>query len=252
MNDGNPQVTDTELNQFIDGELSEARSREIALIVAGDPELGKKIERYREADRRLGDYYDAGRAAAIPPRFLMAASANSGTRVWRAAAALLWLLAGGVIGYTLQNPAEQAVAVRPLPVEAAYAHAVYVPEIRHPVEVDASQQEHLNAWLSKRLDQPIAAPDLRRAGYSLIGGRLLPDGHQAAAQFMYEDSSGERVTLFIRRARNARETAFSHAEKNGLGIVYWIDGGLAYALTASADRNTLTGAAELVYREVNP
>ena len=77
-------------------------------------------------------------------------------------------------------------------------------------------------------------------------------GHQAAAQFMYQDSSGERVTLFIRRARNARETAFSHAERGRLGIVYWIDGGLAYALTASADRDTLTGAAELVYREVNP
>ena len=158
MNDGNPQLTDIELNQFIDGELSEARSREIALIVAGDPQLGKKIERYHEADRRLGDYYDAGRSEPIPPRFLMAVSGDSGTRVWRAAAALLWLLAGGVIGYTLQNPAEQVVSIRPLPVEAAYAHAVYVPEIRHPVEVDASQQEHLNAWLSKRLDRPIAAP----------------------------------------------------------------------------------------------
>ena len=115
MNDGNPQLTDIELNQFIDGELSEARSREIALIVAGDPQLGKKIERYHEADRRLGDYYDAGRSEPIPPRFLMAVSGDSGTRVWRAAAALLWLLAGGVIGYTLQNPAEQVVSIRPLP-----------------------------------------------------------------------------------------------------------------------------------------
>ena len=252
MNDGNPQVTETELNQFIDGELSEARSREIALIVAGDPALGQKVERYREINRRLGDYYDDGRQEPIPERFLIALSGNSGTGVWRAAAALAWVLVGAVIGYLLQGPGEPVALVRPLPVEAAYAHAVYVPEIRHPVEVDASQQEHLNAWLSKRLDRPIAAPDLRAAGYSLIGGRLLPDGHRAAAQFMYEDESGERVTLYMRHALDARETAFSHAENDGLGIVYWIDDGLAYALTAKADRDALTGAAELVYREVNP
>jgi anti-sigma factor RsiW len=252
MNDGKPQVTETELHQFIDGELDEARSREIALIVAGDPALGKTIERYRHINRRLADFYDDGLSAPVPSRLLVALSGSGGKRAWRAAAALAWMLVGGLIGYLLHGPADTVAFVRPLPVEAAYAHAVYVPEIRHPVEVDASQQEHLNAWLSKRLDRPIAAPDLRGAGYALIGGRLLPDGHRAAAQFMYEDDSGERVTLYIRNAGNARETALTHAEKEGLGIVYWIDGGLAYALTAKADREALTGAAKLVYREVNP
>ncbi len=253
MNDGNLQVSEAELHQFIDGELSESRSREVALIVAGDPALGKRIERYREINRRLGDFYGDARSEPIPPRFLLAVSGHGGTPVWRAAAILSWILLGGLVVYLLQSsPDEQLASARPLPVEAAYAHAVYVPEVRHPVEVDASQQEHLNAWLSKRLDRPIAAPDLRGAGYTLIGGRLLPDGHRAAAQFMYEDDSGERVTLYIRHAQNVRETAFAHAEEDGFGVVYWIDDGLAYALTAKAGRDTLTGAAELVYRESNP
>ena len=34
---------------------------------------------------------------------------------------------------------------------AAVAHVAYAPEVRHPVEVAASDQAHLVAWLSKRL-----------------------------------------------------------------------------------------------------
>ncbi len=252
MNDGRDKVTDTELHKFVDGELPASRAQLVAGMVAADAALGKKVERYREINRRLGEIYSADSAEPLPSRFLIALDARRDLRVWRAAAAALWLAVGGLIGYSLQEPGEPAAMVRPLPVEAAFAHAVFVPEVRHPVEVDASQQEHLNAWLSKRLERPIAAPDLRSAGYSLIGGRLLPDAHRPAAQFMYEDASGERITLYIRHAPDDRETAFSHTESDGLGIVYWIDDGLAYALTANADRERLTGVAELVYREVNP
>ena len=35
--------------------------------------------------------------------------------------------------------------------QAVLAHVVYSPEVRHPVEVRAAQQEHLVQWLSKRL-----------------------------------------------------------------------------------------------------
>jgi anti-sigma factor RsiW len=33
--------------------------------------------------------------------------------------------------------------------------------------------------------------------------------------------------------------------------VYWVDDGLAYALTAAADKTVLTEAAEIVYRQAN-
>jgi anti-sigma factor RsiW len=172
--------------------------------------------------------------------------------VWRIAASVLWLLVGGLIGYSLQGQLESDAFVRPLPVEAAFAHAVYVPEVRHPVEVNASEQEHLNAWLSKRLARPIAAPDLREVGYALIGGRLLPDAQRPAAQFMFEDATGQRLTLYVRHGLDAHASSFSYAESSGLGIVYWVDNGLSYALTATADKATLTEMAQIVYREINP
>lgn len=73
---------------------------------------------------------------------------------------------------------------------AALAHAVYAPEVRHPVEVAAVEKAHLAAWLSKRLEAEVRAPDLGGAGFALLGGRLLPGealsgaASLPAAQFM--------------------------------------------------------------------
>jgi anti-sigma factor RsiW len=69
---------------------------------------------------------------------------------------------------------------------------------------------------------------------------------------MFEDEAGSRITLYIRHALDTRETSFRHAENDDLGIVYWVDDGLAYALTAAATRQELIDAAGIVYREANP
>ena len=78
--------------------------------------------------------------------------------------------------------------------QAVTAHAVYMPEVRHPVEVEASQQQHLVQWLSKRLNRQLKIPNppLRLRA---VGGRLLPGDAGARAQFMYQNAAGERVTL---------------------------------------------------------
>ena len=244
-------MTDSDRHRFIDGELSESRARQVAGAIAADTSLGEKVERYREINRRLGEIYGDSRTEPLPSPFLIALSGRDDSVKWRVAAAIIWTIVGGLIGYSLQAPVDSTIVVRTLPVEAASAHAVYVPEVRHPVEVGAAGEEHLNAWLSKRLERPIAVPDLRAAGDSLIGGRLLPDAYRPAAQFMFESDSGERITLYIRHAPHDRQTAFEYNENDAFGVVYWIDDDLAYALTAAADRAKLTAAAELVYREIN-
>ncbi|MDP6603016.1 MAG: sigma factor [Rhodospirillales bacterium] len=56
---------------------------------------------------------------------------------------------------------------------AVGAHVVYVPEVRHPVEVASSEEAHLVAWLSKRLGQALRVPDLTSAGFQLVGGAVV-------------------------------------------------------------------------------
>ena len=107
---------------------------------------------------------------------------------------------------------------------AAVAHAVYSPEVRHPVEVGADQEAHLVAWLSKRLGTQLRAPKLEAVGYSLVGGRLLPGETGPVAHFMYQCNQGTRVTLYVRTDLGGnRETAFRYAREGSVGVFYWVD-----------------------------
>src|SRR6185312_11907936 len=91
-----------------------------------------------------------------------------------------------------QSAADTTVIAR----RAAIAHATYSPEVRHPVEVGADDEQHLVNWLSKRLGVKVRAPKLEEAGMSLVGGRLLPGESGPVALFMYQSQNGRRLTLY--------------------------------------------------------
>ena len=94
---------------------------------------------------------------------------------------------------------------------AAVAHAVYSTDQRRPVEVAADHEEQLVTWLSKRIGTQVNAPRLQSVGYALEGGRLLPGDSGPVAQFMYQDSAGQRLTLYVTHEApqpTGRDTAF--------------------------------------------
>jgi len=137
---------------------------------------------------------------------------------------------------------------------AAIAHATYSPEVRHPVEVGADQEQHLVAWLSKRLGVKVRAPKLEEAGLALVGGRLLPGESGPVAHFMYQTNNGRRLTMYVRAEPSKnRETAFRYSRENNVGVFYWIDRDSGYAI-ASADlnREELLRVATLVYKQLEP
>lgn len=181
---------------------------------------------------------------------------------WRTAAiAAGWVavgLAAGVVGgWQLHASRAAATAQAEVPgfvKRAAVAHAVYSPEVRHPVEVGADQEQHLVAWLSKRLGAPLRAPKLDDVGYYLVGGRLLPGERGPVAHFMYQSKQGTRITLYVRTyAAGNNETAFRYAAEGSVKVFYWIDRKLGYALS-SADVSTddLHQVANAVYQQLNP
>jgi len=121
-----------------------------------------------------------------------------------------------------------------------------VVEVAHPVEVDTSREAHLLQWLSKRLGRPLAAPDLAPFGFKLMGGRLLPGSAGAAAQLMYEDTGGRRLTVYVEASRGA-QTAFRFRQDGETGTFAWIDQGFGFAVTGAVERAELLPIAEAVY-----
>ena len=142
--------------------------------------------------------------------------------------------------------------------QAAFAHVVYQPEVRHPVEVTAQQQEHLVQWLSKRLGHQIKVPDLRSKGFELLGGRLLPGENGARAQFMYQNAAGKRLTLYLGAVKDGdkahvdtRETAFRFFDDGPVPGFYWVDQGFGCAITAPLPRGELLDIAKSAYQQVD-
>ncbi|WP_374513127.1 anti-sigma factor [Niveibacterium sp.] len=247
-------ISNDELQAWVDRQTDAESSARIAISVAQDALLAARASAWASQRSALHAAFDPVLGEPIPQHLLDAARPLRRRWPLQLAAALACVALGGVLGYALPRPANAPAAGDPLaglPRAAAIAHAVYVPEVRHPVEVGAEQQAHLVAWLSKRLDRPLKVPELGASGFSLVGGRLLPgsDGG-AVAQFMYQNDAGQRLTLYVRRNAASSETAFRFAAEQELSVFYWVDGGMGYALSAKLPRESLMQIAELVYRQL--
>jgi anti-sigma factor RsiW len=169
----------------------------------------------------------------------------------------LFVAVGVAIGLSIPllrpAPSGASAMITPLPIRAARAHLVYSPEVRHPVEVEAREQDHLVKWLSKRLDMKLRVPLLTSEGFELLGGRLLPGNDGPVAQFMYQDSTGKRLTLYVTRPHKGDEvTAFRFAQEGPVSVFYWIDRDSGYALSGELDRPQLARVASSVYRQLEP
>ncbi len=255
-------VDESELHARLDGRLPAERVAEIDAYLAAHPETRARLQQYAEQQQSLRAALATETAGPIPARLRVARllaeqRRRRRQRFTQIAAAAALIIAGGVGGWAARDmtmallPSTETApsAARTITADAISAYRVFSVEVRHPVEVDVSQEAHLVTWLSKRLGRKLIVPDLTAAGFQLMGGRLLPAEIGAAAQFMYQNGK-DRLTLYLRTGIGG-ETAFRYSEKNGIGAFYWSDQGFGYALAAKADRKTLLKIAELVYRQTS-
>jgi anti-sigma factor RsiW len=143
------------------------------------------------------------------------------------------------------------VAVNALPARAAQAHVVYATEVRHPVEVTAAEQDHLVKWLSKRLGTQLKVPVLATEGYELLGGRLLPGRDGPVAQFMYQEASGKRLTVYVTgKPQKEPITAFRFVQQGPVSVFYWVDEDCGYAISGEISRPELSRLAQVIYRQL--
>ena len=247
-------VTEGDLQAYVDGALASERVAEVEAYLAANAEEGTRVAAYRQQNEALRQHFDAVLSEPVPQRLREPAARRSGSSALRFAAVAGWVALGGIGGWYLHAlHAEQRTEATAWARRAAVAHVVYSPEVRHPVEVGADQEAHLVAWLSKRLGTQLKVPHLGDIGYTLVGGRLLPGERGAVAQFMYQDAKGQRLTLYVRtNSDDTRETAFRFAQENNVGVFYWLDRKLGYALSGDIDKAELLRVATAVYRQLNP
>ena len=267
-------IDDELLSAWLDGELGAEQREQVEAWLREHPDDAARLRLWAADAEALRARLEPVLAEAVPQRLAQLvwsrapAAVNLGWQRWAAGVALL--VAGGLVGsaltWQLQRTAARLAAAAPAAQgwvqRAAVAHSVYVPEVRHPVEVKA-QEEHLARWLTRRLDRPVKLFDLRAQGFELVGGRLLPDAAGPSAQLMYQ-AIGElpagmppqRVTVYLRPPEDDTPASFRYEQRGELGLFYWVEGvrgtlpACGYALVGALPRERLLALAEAIERQM--
>lgn len=275
----NPQgeLLHDRINALVDGRLPPARQAELEALLGEDAAARETLQAWKAQREALRALHRPLLDEAIPDTLLAAAHRGQAGRrqieQWRrwggmAAAVTLAFGVGWLSHGQLGAPAPQQLAsarsAQSFVHQASLAHAVFSPEVRHPVEVTAAQQDHLVQWLSKRVGRPLKVPVLAAQGYELVGGRLLSGDGGARAQFMFQNAAGMRLTLYLGAvdaaspaasgpkppSDAARETAFRYSGDGPVPSFYWVDQGFGYALSGAVSRDELMKLAQLVYQQL--
>lgn len=247
-------IREDDLHAYVDNAMPAEERGRFESELREDAAAASRVQAYLLQNAALHDAFDGVLAEPNTLRVPPAAASP-----WQRGA--LPLAAALTLGVGIGFIARGAITAYQAPLatlahQAVLAHVAYVPEVRHPVEVAAQDEQHLVAWLSKRLAIPLRAPNLDSAGYRLLGGRLLPasgsTGDAPVAWLMYENAKGKRLSLLVRREAKSGDTAFRFAQDGETRVFYWIDGPCGYALAADVDREELLRLSRLVYQHLNP
>ncbi|WP_421363174.1 anti-sigma factor family protein [Agrobacterium rosae] len=259
MTGSQPHITEADLISYVDGRLDDQRRDAVAAHLASNPADARKVDAWRKQNAALAALYGRLDEGALPANLdviRMERRVRSERAHWRnlAAASILVLafgLTAGWFGHALVQRGSEDTQF--IVAAATQAHSVFASEVLHPVEVraDAEDTSHLQRWLSKRLDRKLNIPDLRRQGLQLVGGRVLPSASGAAGQLMYEDSTGQRVTLYIVPASDSEDTAMRRSNVGSLEAVSWDDETIRCALVGNLEPKRMDAIAKDMYQQLS-
>lgn len=242
-------ITADDLHAYADGKLTPARVAEVEAYLQCHPAAAAEVADYRRINAALQAVFAGVLEEPIPSAQVAAALERRPRIALPAAAAVAGMLLGAGLTWFAQlgTVSPEQVAQTELAEKSTAAYVVYAPEERHPVEVAASESDHLSAWLSNRMNMSFRIPRLGDLGFELIGGRLMVGDGTPAALLMYENAQGRRLVLYVRNdLPEGGEAAPRYYRAQDTGVVTWTSGETGYGLAGAFSEKELLPAAQLV------
>ncbi len=243
-------ITPHMIEALVMGTLDDATAARVEAYLNENPDAADAIDTVFDEDSAIIEAIPTPSPIVVsaPP-----APANTNRAPWGAIAASVVMLSLGLSGgwYARQSTETTPEVFAALVTEAVQAHSIYSVDPHRAVEL--SDEEVLVRWLSNRVGAQLSAPDLTAHGFTMIGGRLLSVTEGPAAQFMYEDEQGRRITLFaVRPAKPSTVMAsFEFEEIDGENSFRWEDETLRYAVIGDLEREDLSKIASAVYQHLS-
>jgi anti-sigma factor RsiW len=254
MSEPGSPVSEEDLHAYVDGRLDAERRDAVDRYLRDHPEVAANITTDISQRNALREAFRAYAASPTPPQLNLSRLVEERLRrrraPWRIAAAII--LAFGVgAGGGWWFGSRPSSGISALAEEAAISYAVYAVDQHRPVEIAAEHRNLMTRWLSNRLNQRVAPPDLSTLGYELLGGRLVASPHGPAALFVYENAQGKRLILYVRpMVETERTTSMKAVDVNDLDGCAWIEQGIGYSLIADEDYARLLELSQHVRHEI--
>jgi anti-sigma factor RsiW len=251
-------ITRDMLMAYADGLLPESDRAAVEAHLGADADAAADVALMQRQNEAMRTLFGPTGAEPVParlrPRRLAAELGRHRNRRWSWAAAAVLLVGLGLgAGWFGRPLLEAQPASATLIADAVNAHAVYVAENRHAVEVGSDDSEHLSNWLSNRLDTTLGMPDLDAEGFTLVGGRLLPgtpDAGGRAAQLMYENPDKQRVTIYVTAALPDGQPAYQFTSYDGAEAFYWANARITCTVVGTLPQEQMKTLAGAVYSQL--
>lgn len=258
-------IQEDDLHAYVDNQLSEEKRKAVEDLMQNDRTVAEKIHQWQQQNEAISIYFDKTSFDDIPEQLNIDAFKNntetknnivkplSSRKYYTIAASLLLMVASGSGGWFAHGVFNSTQQSTPSFVKLAIsAYEVFSVEVLHPVEVGVDKKDHLLAWLSKRIDHPIKVPELEKYGFKLLGGRLLSmQESRPAAQFMFENNKGKRVTLLVSKSAIYKDRDLIFQKEKTVNSFYWMDSEVAYSVSGKIDREKLRKLSKDIYQQIN-
>jgi len=248
---------DPDLHAYIDGQIGPDAAADIEARLAADPALRRTVEAMiadRDAICAAADMLDDGPASLRTAALERQLGRRLARRRWQAALTgpAVRQIAAGVALFAMGWGAHMTLgptgpAYPSYVAEGLGAHTVFAEDAVHPVEFTPEATAAALDWMSEKLKRKIDSPALDALGLTLVGTRLSGTREGPLAQFIYEDATGNRLSLVVMpHPEGAPEAGLRVARENSNGVGYWRDAALDFAVIAeTSDLQIETVAAEV-------
>lgn len=245
------QFTANDISLALDGELSTDDRADFERWLDLHPDMKALSARYERDRAALVAALAPVLEEMVPPKLRQTAEGEARPRrswhTWlrSAAAAAVLLVAGGVAGYlaAVTGPIARNQAEDRFVDDAIIAYVTYAASQPHAVEVDGSDRLYLESWLSKRIGVKLVAPDLAADGFTLLGGRILPAGHEPAALLVYEDAAKNQLSIYMTGGADTKAKG-TYASEEGPTAIYWLDPRYGCAIVGAMPPDKLAAVAK--------
>ncbi|GAB7534408.1 anti-sigma factor [Burkholderia sp. 22PA0099] len=247
---------DHDLQAYVDGRLDAPSRAAVERWLDHHPQRAEQMRQWRRDAQALRAALDG---LPLPPPTreldpaLLRANRHARLRMRGAIAAALFLCVGlgGGAGWMMrgwqidsgpvlaQNANGNNGALLPAsatikPMGDALAAYRLVVDRSAQVDVVTHQPADLQAWLDRSVGSAIRLPDLSKAGFKPVGGRLFATEDGPSAMVLYQDDTGHAVSFYVRPPGGSERVLLKNGSRRDGALLaqYGSHQGYNYALIA--------------------